>query len=79
MNLGHIKLIREILVLDHRGRKVPRLQISYSNLSDPTPIFRDVPLRDQKELRVLYEQLGGGRLKNWLVGLTVAIPDSEQV
>jgi hypothetical protein len=74
MNLKHVHFIREIVVLDKRGRKVPTMQVSYAKPSDLKPTFQTVPMKYQKEIRILYEDMGGGRLKNWNVGLTITIP-----
>ncbi len=76
MNLDHIHFIREIIINDKRGRKIPTMQISYAKPSEVQPKFQTVPAKHQKEMRILYEDLGGGRLKEWLVGLTITIPHS---
>lgn len=74
MNLEHIHFIREIVVTNHRGRKIPTMQISYTKVSDLNPVFQDVPRKFQNEMRLLYIDLGGGRLGQWTVGLTLTIP-----
>lgn len=50
------------------------MQISYGKLSDLHPKFQTVPSKFQDEMRLLYADLGGGRLKDWHVGLTITIP-----
>ena len=74
MNLKHIHFIREILVTDRRGRKIPTMQISYAKASELNPTFQNVPKKFQNEMRILYRDLGGGRLDKWLIGLTLTIP-----
>lgn len=74
MRLEHIHFIREVLVTDRRGRKVPTMQISYAKVSDLNPVFQNVPPKFQNEMRILYSDLGGGRLDKWAVGLTLMIP-----
>jgi len=76
VNLEHVHFIREIIVLDKRGRKIPTMQISYAKPSETQPKFQTVPSKFQKEMRILYEDMGGGRLKEWQVGLTIMIPHS---
>lgn len=75
MNLEHIHFIREIIIVDKRGRKIPTMQISYAKPSDLEPKFQTVPSKFQAEMRILYEDFGGGRLKNWTIGLTITIPN----
>lgn len=75
MNLNRIHLMREILVLDKRGRKIPTIQVSYSKPFDLKPVFCDVSKKDQKEARAFYEKMGGGRLKEWSVGITIILPN----
>lgn len=75
MNLEHIHFIREIMIEDKRGRKVPTMQVSYAKPFDVRPTFQTVPPKHQKQIRELYQKLGGGRLPEWLVGLTVIIPN----
>ncbi len=74
MNLKHVRLIREILIQNNRGRKINTLQVSYSKPTELNPKFQNVPSRDRAEVQALYQDLGGGRLKNWTVGLTVIVP-----
>ena len=74
MDLRKVHFIRELLVLDKLGRKTPRIQVSYAKPSDLKPTFVTVPTKYQKEMKLLYEDMGGGRLKNWVVGLTLTIP-----
>lgn len=74
MDLKNVHFIREILVLDKLGRKIPRIQVSYAKPTDLKPTFFTVPSKYQKEMKILYEDMGGGRLKNWVVGLTLTIP-----
>jgi hypothetical protein len=74
MKMDHIHLIREVIVRDKRGRKIPTMQVSYSKPYDVNPTFRAVSKADQKEARAIYQKLGGGRLKEWLVGTTIIIP-----
>jgi hypothetical protein len=71
----HIHFIREVLVRDKRGRKIPTIQVSYSKPFDTNPTFREVAKSNQKEARAIYQELGGGRLEHWWVGLTIIIPD----
>lgn len=74
MNLEHVHFIREVLITDRRGRKKPTMQISYAKASDLNPVFQNVPPKFQNEMRLLYNDLGGGRLDKWWVGLTLTIP-----
>ncbi len=74
MDMKHVHFIREIVLRDKRGRKVPTMQISYAKPSNINPTFQNVPPKYQNEVRNLYEDMGGGRLKEWLVGLTIIIP-----
>lgn len=74
MNMEHVHFMREVLVPDKRGRKIPTMQISYSKPYDVNPMFRAVPKGDQKEAREIYEKLGGGRLEEWWTGVTIIIP-----
>lgn len=73
MKMEHVHFIREVIVRDKRGRKIPTMQISYSKPFDVNPTFRNVAKEDQKEAREIYHGLGGGRLKDWLVGTTMII------
>ena len=73
MKLDHVHLMRGVLVKDKRGRKVPTIQVSYSKPFELKPTFQDVRKKDQKEAAAIYERLGGGRLKEWLVGTTIII------
>jgi hypothetical protein len=75
MKLEHIHFIREILATDKRGRKIPTMQISYAKATDLNPVFQNVPRKFQNEMRILYSDLGGGRLDKWSVGLTLIIPN----
>lgn len=79
MKMDNVHFIREMLVTDKNGRKVPTIQISYSKPFDVNPKFRDVAKREQKQAREIYKQMGGGRLKNWWVGLTIIIPNKPGV
>lgn len=74
MKLEHIRFIREILIRDHRGRRINTLQISYAKPEDLNPTFRNVAKPDRPQVQALYHDLGGGRLKKWWVGLTVVVP-----
>jgi hypothetical protein len=78
LDLRKVHFIREILVLDKMGRKVPRIQVSYARSSDLKPTFVTIPAKYQKEMKILYEDMGGGRLKDWLVGLTLIIPERKK-
>ena len=73
MKMDHIHLIREVLLKDKRGRSLPTIQVSYSMPFDSRPKFKDVPKKDQKQVAAIYKKLGGGRLKEWMVGTTVII------
>lgn len=75
MDIKKIHFIREILVLDYRGKTTPTMQFSNDNASYLQPSFMDVPSIDQAQVRTLYEQLGGGRQEGWLNGSTVIIPN----
>lgn len=79
MKLDHIHLIREVVIPDKRGRRISTMQVSYAKPFDVNPTFRTVAKQDQKQLRALYQQLGGGRLKEWQVGLTVILPNGIQL
>lgn len=75
MNRKHVHFIREILVPGPRGKKVATMQISYSNPTALNPKFQTVPAKYQNEMRLFYQDMGGGRLEEWHVGLTIIIPD----
>ncbi len=78
MDLENIHFIREIVIADKQGKKKPVIQISYARPSETHPKFQTVPDKYQSQMRTLYREMGGGRLDEWLVGLTIIIPNSRR-
>jgi hypothetical protein len=78
MSINEIHFIREILVTDYRGNKIPTIQASSANASSLHPNFQEVPFYELEEVRALYHELGGARLEGWNSGSTVIIPNRSR-